>query len=231
MFKATFDQVRGRFWRFAWNKSCRHLSELQLFFWEISLFDNEIWRIKVCKFLFQCKCIFSKFRTLHYMVSLSSSSSSHVNSRANSRYPTRRFRNSSTSKQAASRWLRDGVKNLNKTPLDQSVHFPTSWSPCASSSWHQNLSSSLNPSSIPRATASLHHQQSVWALLGASRPPPPPVAVARYTFCPPPCRAMRRRLSQRRIAALGVLGLGVACVDGDRPEITAPASMQWGTSG
>ena len=60
------------------------------------------------------------------MASLSSSSSNQVNSRANSRYSTRRFRNSSTSKQAASRWLRDGVKNFNKTPLDQSVYFPVS---------------------------------------------------------------------------------------------------------
>ena len=50
------------------------------------------------------------------MASLSSSSSNQVNSQANSRYSTRRFRNSSTSKQAASRWLRDGAKNLNKTP-------------------------------------------------------------------------------------------------------------------
>ena len=165
------------------------------------------------------------------MASLSSSSSNQVNSRANSRYSTRRFRNSSTSKQAASRWLRDGVKNLNKTPLDQSVHFPISWSHAQVHLGTKICHPRLIPLWFLAHTASPHHQQSVWALLGASRPPPPPVAVARYTFCPPPCRAMRRRLSQRRIAALAVLGLGVACVDGDRPEITAPASMQWGTSG
>ena len=59
---------------------------------------------------------------LLYLASLSSSSSRQVISRPNSRYFTRRFRTSSTSKQADSSWLRDGGKDLDKNPSLSSVH-------------------------------------------------------------------------------------------------------------